>query len=130
MNAIATPFLLGNSFPLSLVRRSVFIEPRSLSELKEALASRIWVSFWGHENTITAADILIDLDGITVRPASERPALYLDENNYPALDNTSFQECWVLSPDYAAGFRPSIGQEVLGDDIRGWQVLQMLWKHN
>ena len=78
-----TPFLLGNTFPLTSLDESVLIEPRSLSELKEALASRAWVSFWGHENTITAADILIDLDGITVRPDSERPALYFGRKQLP-----------------------------------------------
>ncbi|MCX6878610.1 MAG: hypothetical protein NTW21_33065 [Verrucomicrobia bacterium] len=42
--------LLGNAFPLTLVRRPVRIEPHPLDELRQAIAARGCVSFWGHAN--------------------------------------------------------------------------------
>ncbi|MEX2381433.1 MAG: hypothetical protein WD490_03540 [Opitutales bacterium] len=123
-------FLLGSTFPLSLIRSSVRIEPRSLEELKQRLRQDDWTSFWGHESTIAAADDILGLSGSkkTVRPKTERPALTLNENQQPTLNNITYTECWILSPDYAPGFRPKIGKEVPADKIQGWQVLRMVWE--
>lgn len=116
------PVLLGNSFPLSLVRRRVVVEPRPLDELRAALAERGCASFWGHANTLAAAKEHLGLD---VAPASTRPALTLSAEQLPCLDGLPHTEVWLLSPDYAPGFRPQIGQEVPADAIRGWQVLHI-----
>jgi hypothetical protein len=57
----------------------------------------------------------------------ERPAITLSDDNFPQLDGSTFEECWVFSPDYKAGFRPKIGQEVEEKNIIGWQVLKIRW---
>jgi hypothetical protein len=119
------PFLIGNSFPLSLVRRRAEIEPRPLDELRESLRTRPWHSFWGHSNTIQAANALL---GVDVSPASERPAITLSEERLPSLEGTTVRECWILSPDYRPGFRPPPNIEVAPEKILGWQVVRITWK--
>jgi len=118
------PFLIGSTFSLSLIRRHVSITPHPLQRLKDELQKRIFVSFWGHQNTLQAACTIL---GANIEPRSVRPAIQLDDNNFPILDGQKFTECWVLSPDYIAGFRPEIGEEVSSDKIIGWQVLQITW---
>lgn len=125
-------FLIGSTFPLSLIRHPVRIEPRPLDELKQRLRQDDWASFWGHENTVAAADSILGLGDLnkTVRPQTERPALTLNENQQPILNGTSYTECWILSPDYAPGFRPQVGEEVTAEKIVGWQVLQIVWEES
>ena len=118
-----TPLLFGSSFPLALIRRPVSIEPRSLTELQEQATRRRVVSFWGHVNTLAVARKILGFDPA---PAGHRPALALDPLGFPCLSGLSFQEVWLLSPDYVPGFRPQIGQEVTPGQITGWQVLR-LW---
>lgn len=114
------PVLLGNTFPLTLVRRPVRIEPRTVEELRKEVSARGVASFWGHTNTLEAARKFLGFDST---PATARPALTLNSALLPCLDGQSFDEVWLLSPDYAPGFRPQIGQEVPADAIIGWQVL-------
>ena len=117
--------LIGNSFPLTLIRRSVNISPRPLSDLMEALGNADGVdSFWGHENTLSAVNGLL---GIDLTPRESRPALSLDPSGLPGLYGKSYSECWIVSPDYIPGFRPAIGAEVGSDKITGWQILKMEW---
>ncbi len=120
-------FIFGSTFPLSLIRRRVQIEPRPIDRLRLRLHESQWESFWGHANTIAAANRLL---GIDITPKTERPALSLSKNGLPMLNNRRCQECWILSPDYIAGFRPAIGEEVSSDKILGWQVLRLLWQNN
>ena len=84
----------------------------------------LWRSFWGHSNTLAAAREIL---GVDVAPAVERPAVVLTDENLPSLDGAEARECWVLSPDYAPGFRPAPGEEVPPEKILGWQVLRILW---
>lgn len=116
--------LIGSTFPLSLIRRSVTISPQPIEILREEIQTRPVSSFWGHKNTLLAAGHLL---GVEVKPKTERPALILDAEYYPCLDGECFRECWVLSPDYINGFRPAIAEEVSGDKIIGWQVLKIIW---
>ncbi len=117
-----SPILLGSTFPLSLVRRQCSIVPASLASLREKAHLSGWKSFWGHNNTRRVAQEVLGFDPV---PASERPALSLDDENFPQLDGQRFCEVWVLSPDYPAGFRPAIGQEVGSENIIGWQCLKI-----
>lgn len=117
--------LIGSTFPLSLIRRRVVIEPRVLDELRERLCGAQVSSFWGHTNTLTAAAVL--LGGVDLAPESNRPAVVLDGDGFPVLGGRQFDECWVLSPDYTPGFRPAIGEVVPTDKIAGWQVLRLAW---
>ncbi len=119
------PFLLGSTFPLSLIRRAVQIVPADLGQIRQKLKEAPFVSFWGHQNTLNLASELLHID---VRPTSERPALSLSTEKFPMLDGQVFKECWVLSPDYIPGFRPRIGSEVEIDQIRDWQVLRIRWE--
>lgn len=116
--------LIGNSFPLSLIRRRVVIEMSNrdvlLSELKEHPVK----SFWGHANTLGAVNAWL---GVDIIPETARPALSLSPEGFPKLDGVSFRQCFVLSPDYRPGFRPAIGVEVSQEDILGWQVLKLIW---
>jgi hypothetical protein len=116
--------LVGSTFPLSLVRRPVLITPERVETLRTLLRQQGCASFWGHEAT---ADVAADLLGTDIRPAAPRPALRLTAENLPALDGEVFTECWVLSPEYEAGYRPQIGEEVAKEKISGWQVLKIRW---
>lgn len=117
--------LIGNSFPLSLVRKSgVRLTCTGVEELRRAANGRRIVSFWGHENTRKAAE---HITGFSLATKSARPAVSLSHDKLPMLDGEEFTECWVLSPDYANAARPSIGQEVAPESIIGWQVLKIAW---
>lgn len=116
--------LIGNSFPLSLIRREVDIKPESLGRLRETCrGSRIY-SFWGHRNTIKAAKAFMGYD---LTPASERPSIRINADGLPVLHGEVFDVCWILSPDYVPGFRPAVGEEVGEDKILNWQVLKIAW---
>jgi hypothetical protein len=116
--------LVGNSFPLSLVRRPVRIEPVPVAVVREAVAGRPVASFWGHAVTAGHAGALLGAD---LTPETERPALTLDAQGHPVLGGRSFRECFVLSPEYVPGYRPAIGEEVPADKITGWQALHLTW---
>ena len=118
------PVLIGNTFPLSLIRRRVEIAPVALAELVALLQNRPVASFWGHTSTIHAANAIL---GIDVTPATARPPIQLSPDGLPSLDGIVFTECFALSPDYVPGFRPAIGEEVPAGKITGWQVLRILW---
>lgn len=111
--------LVGNTFPLTLVRRECRINPISLEAAKSIL-SRGFISFWGHANTITAAQAQL---GVDVTPETERPALTLNKDGLPGLDGVHTDTVLVLSPRYRQGFRPAIGVEVSAEDIEGWEPL-------
>lgn len=116
--------LIGSTFPLALIRRPVKIRPALLRELKAAIRNADSVaSFWGHGNTIAAANEIL---GIDVTPRTERPAVILDRK-HPSLDGVRYSVVWVLSPDYIPGFRPQIGVEVQPDQIVGWQTLKLMF---
>lgn len=117
--------LVGNSFPLPLVRRAVAIRPWPLRCLRERLASHPVASYWGHANTRPAAEALL---GVSLAPATERPALGLSADRLPTLDGTAYDACYVLSPNYRPGFRPAIGSEVPPEDILSWSLLRISWE--
>lgn len=121
----ASPILIANSFPLSLIRRPVRIAPRRLEELRQTLTQGPFFSFWGHANTLGAANRLLGMD---ITPTTERPVIELDQELFPMADGRSYRVCWVLSPDYRPGFRPAIGEQVAETDIVGWQVLMIDWQ--
>ena len=114
--------LVGNSFPLSLIRRGVVITPCEIDELRRLLPGNEIVSYWGHRNTLAAVN---DCLGIDLTPTVERPALSLSAEKLPMYEGEEFRECWVMSPDYRDGFRPAIGEEVSADQILGWQCLHL-----
>ena len=116
--------LIGNSFPLSLIRNDVVISPCPLETLLSVLENAETVSFWGHRNTLTAVNQLLNHD---LTPKTERPALVLSPNRKPMLDGEEFSECWILSPDYRENFRPAIGVEVTADSICNWQCLKIIF---
>ncbi len=117
--------LLGNSFPLSLIRRPVAIEPFPAETLQERLQEAVLHSFWGHGNTLKAASQWLGED---LTPKTERPVILLSSEGLPQLDELVFRECFILSPDYRSGFRPAIGVEVAPEDILAWTVLKIEWK--
>ncbi|MDA8137821.1 MAG: hypothetical protein M0036_04135 [Desulfobacteraceae bacterium] len=119
-----TPILIGSTFPLSLIRRPVLISPQNIDTFKGLLTSRPIVSFWGHQNTLSAARQLL---GVDISPPTERPALELSDALLPMINNNQFTECWVVSPEYTPGYRPNIGEEVPMEQITGWQVLKIQW---
>lgn len=114
--------LVGNTFPPSLIRRRVVIDPLPLEELRKALEDARVVSFWGHATTVRAASLLVGTD---LTPAQERPALALSPEKLPTFAAEVFKECWVVSPDFAHGYRPAVGEEVPPERITGWQVLHI-----
>lgn len=117
--------LLGNTFPMVLIRHhTVTVADCGVEELALEARRRGVVSYWGHENTRAVAEAQL---GVDLRPQSSRPAITLDVKGYPSLDGNSFKCCYVLSPDYRAGFRPAIGEEVRAEDILGWHALKLTW---
>jgi hypothetical protein len=117
--------LIGNAFPLSLVRSPVRIVPATVAELQSAAAGKRVVSFWGHANTLTPAEKFC---GLPLMPAAERPVLRLNAAALPTLNGWVFAECWILSPEYAESFRPGVGQEVPEDQITDWRILKITWE--
>ena len=118
--------LIGNSFPLSLIRKNkVEIQKVPLINFKRCLNDAEIFSFWGHRNTLKVAEQIL---GVSLEPRTERPAIELNELCLPTLYGETFDECWVLSPNYIQGFRPSIGEEVKEDQISDWIVLKINWK--
>lgn len=116
------PILVGNSFPLPYVRRRIVIEPQPPDAFPRGAEIH---SFWGHENTLAAANAFFGED---LTPKSARPALSLSENLLPMLDGLEFRECWVLSPNYAAVGRPALGEEVSAVKIKSWTLLKITWE--
>ncbi len=119
--------LIGNSFSLSLIRKGeVRIAECALSELQANVCAGAEVcSFWGHENTLAAAERVI---GFPLRPKMERPAIVCSSDGRPMFGGETFDVCWVLSPDYVSGYRPPIGTEVDESKIVGWKLLKLTWK--
>lgn len=116
--------LVGNSFPLPLVRRAVAIRPWSVRRLRARLGTHPAASFWGHANTRPAAEALL---GVSLASPAERPALTLSPERLPTLGGETFSSCYVLSPDYRPGFRPAPGVEVAPEQISGWSLLRIDW---
>lgn len=109
---------IGNTFPLTLVRRPVKIEPISEIYAKNLIKhERELISFWGHENTINIASRYA---GVDLTPEKPRPALSLTGDGYPELFGHVSKRVLVLSPEYPDGFRPAIGVEVEANQILGW----------
>ena len=117
--------LIGNSFPLSLIRRKVFITPEKKEILQRVLQDKEVFSFWGHSNSIKAASDFLACD---LSPDCERPAISIDKDGYPNFNGQRFQECWVVSANYIENFRPAIGEEIAPEKIASWQVLFMKWE--
>lgn len=117
--------LIGNAFPLSLVRRPVRIVPATLEELHAAAKGKEIVSFWGHANTMAQAERFC---GLPLAPGNERPTIQLQESGLPSLGGQTFCECWILSPDYIQNLRPAVGEEVPAEQIGGWTVLKITWE--
>lgn len=111
---------IGNTFPLTLVRRPVVIEPISEDEAKHYIKYNNPISFWGHENTLKIAS---EYAGIDLTPKIPRPALSLNDELLPELFDHTSQFILVLSPEYQNGFRPAVGVEVEADQILGWTWL-------
>ena len=101
------------------------MRPVALETLQAALAASMVHSFWGHPGTLDAVSRAVGRD---VTPAAERPAVQLDAEGLPVLDGLVFRECWVMSPEYRAGFRPAAGAGVPADAIVGWQALLIFWR--
>ncbi|MBN2686191.1 MAG: hypothetical protein JXR40_12995 [Pontiellaceae bacterium] len=117
--------LIGNAYPLSLVRRPVRIEPVAVDELRAAARGRVVVSFWGHANTLVDAE---KFTGLPLAPREERPVIHLHESGLPSCVGRTFCECWILSPDYTRNLRPAVGEEVPVEHIGGWTVLKITWE--
>ena len=125
MGVMKNGILIGNTFPFALLRRDANVRTLSIDALRAALADSDIVSFWGHENTRAAAETI--LGGVSLSPATERPALTLSSDGLPMLDGVVFRTCFVLAPDYRPGYRPAIGEEPTPSDILGWHALRIDW---
>ncbi len=99
--------------------------PESLGTLRARLSETTAMSFWGHTQTLALAN---ELCGMDLTPARERPALTVGPAGLPSLDGQEVGECWVVAPEYTAGYRPAPGEAVAADRIVGWQVLKLLWE--
>lgn len=124
------PVLIGNTFPLTLVRgRRVVMEEVSPEGFRESVAEgRVALhSFWGHAETRGAAEAWLGLAAGALEPRVPRPAVRLDAAGLPSLDGVSFAVCWVLSPDVAGGGRPAPGMAAPAAAIERWHLLRLRW---
>lgn len=113
--------LIGNSFPLTQIRRRAEILPCP----KKAFPQDAEIySFWGHANTLRLAGEFL---GVDLTPREERPAIALSPENFPVLYGEEFRECWIVSPNYVKNFRAKIGEEITADKIRDWSILKIVW---
>ena len=119
-----TELLVGNTFPLTLMRRRLVVEPVPLERLRGEAAGKRVVSFWGHANTLHTASEAVGFD---LSPAEERPVLELSPEALPMLGGKEFRECWVISPDCRRNFRPSANRALESEDVSGWQCLRITW---
>ena len=113
--------LVGNAFPLSLVRRAVHITPQKSDAFPR---NAKLFSFWGHTNTLPHVNAFL---GIDLTPKSDRIALTLNDDLLPQLCGEVFQECWIISPNYTENFRPEIGEEISAQKIKSWTFLKVTW---
>ena len=111
---------IGNTFPPSLIRRRTTFTPIVLDDMHRIIQGKNLQSFWGHANTIAAANAVLGFD---VTPPTARRAVVLDNENYPTLDNVRLSAIIVCSPSYRPGYRPAEGAVSAETDIVGWQVL-------
>jgi hypothetical protein len=114
--------LITNVFPFSLVRRKMLAEPVEMHDILQIARSGQFESAWGHANTINAVNNVIGAD---ITPREERPAVILDENNFPTLYGQKFTTVLLISPNFVPGFRPAIGEEVGEDKILSWSALKL-----
>lgn len=112
--------LLGNSFPMGLVKRPARLTPLRKEDLLALLKDKEIVSYWGHQNTVSLASAYLGRE-IPCR----RVALGLSRDLFPSIDGETFQEVILLTPEYRSGFRPQIGVEPTPEDIREWGVLRI-----
>ncbi len=117
---LAQKFIITNAYPFSLVRRKMAAVPVDLKDVIYSLKSGAFVSAWGHRNTLEAVNKML---GVDITPASERPVIILDEQNFPMLDGEQFTKVLLVSPNLKKGFRPKIGEEVQEEAILSWQAL-------
>ena len=66
--------LIGNTFPLTLMRRRLMVDVVPLEELRRAAAGKRVVSFWGHANTLRAASAAVGFDLLIEVGAAGAPA--------------------------------------------------------
>ena len=112
---------IGNTFPTSLIRRTVTIHPIDKAFYASLVSSNVKLhSYWGHANTIAAANEFL---GVDVTPPSERRAIVLDNFNLPTLDGVLLDGIVVVSPTYSKGYRPAEGEVSTPDKIVDWQLL-------
>lgn len=111
---------IGNTFPTSLIRRTVTIRPLDKDFFDEFVKKHTLHSYWGHANTIAAAN---DFLGVDVTPPSARRAIVLTSDNLPTLDGVLLDGIIVVSPTYVAGYRPAEGEVSSPDKIMCWQLL-------
>ena len=119
-NKFSNKILLGNSFPMGLVRRPARLTPMGREDLSALLEGKEIASFWGHQNTVA---LVSDYLGREI--PCRRVALSLSGDLLPSVDGEAFQEVLLLTPEYREGFRPQIGVEPTPEDIRAWGVLRV-----
>ncbi len=117
--------LIGNTFPMTLIRRKATIQPVSMDTFIKTAQSSAVYSFWGHENTLEA---IKETTGLDLKVKGERPVISLSENKLPVLYGQEFNTVWIVNPDYKGNFRPKIGEEVGLEKIKGWSVLLLKFK--
>lgn len=85
MGSNQAQLLIGNTFPLTLIRRAVNITPQSLDNLCAALATSEVHSFWGHIDTLEIASTTVGADLAPRCGIGNRPALALSiKQDFPS----------------------------------------------
>ena len=110
--------LVGNTFPMHLIRKRVTITPIPEWHGASMLSRHQIFSFWGHRNSLAAVN---EFTGKDLTPVIERPAVLLSERNYPYFEGVEFKRVLVISPILKLGVR--LDHELELDEIDGWTFL-------
>ena len=118
--------LIGNSFPLALIKIPVRIFPLSLQLVRQMLRNAKSVtSYWGHDNTLRSISELLEED---LTPHTPRPSLLIDPFGCPVMGGKAFSHCIVASPVFPTGIRPnSNDQSKILKDLTGWNFRLIDW---
>ena len=114
-----TALLIGNSYPISLIRREVVIYSINQKDVFSLIENYSEViSFWGHDNTLCAVNKFL---GIDITPAEKRLVISLTSKRLPYLQGMEFDKILIISPVYKENIRPEIGTEVASEMILNWE---------
>lgn len=119
--------LIGSSFPMSITRSRVEVEPIDLDTFKAEIDGLDVVSAWQHSNTLVAVK---EYTGLDLTPPIVRPRIRMTEDTKrPCIEWEEWRFPLVFSKMYAV--IPLYKEVVNGvPDVTDWNILRLSWTEN